>query len=85
MPAIRYVEEIGLAAMLASKKVAGVTPEVNFREWVTYMPLPSTNKAAYSGFETQRCNQKSKTRVSVAQQKGLMCSNFFLKVAQLRY
>ena len=42
---------------------------------VTRVPLPSVNKAAHSGFETQRrCHQKSKTGVSVAPQKGLMSS-----------
>ena len=31
------------------------------------------NKAAHSGFKSQRrCHQKSKTRVSVAQQKGFI-------------
>ena len=51
MPAHRYIEENGSAAMLAAKKWAGVTPEVNLREHVTPMPLPSTNKATHSGFE----------------------------------
>ena len=32
MPAHRYVEEIGSAAMLAAKRLAGVAPEVNFRK-----------------------------------------------------
>ena len=50
----RYVEEIGLAAMLASKRSAGVTPDLNLRECVTRMPPPSANKAAHSGFEPQR-------------------------------
>ena len=77
----RYVEETsGSAAMLAAKRSAGVTIDVNFRERVTCMPPPSANKAAHSGFETQRrCHQKSKTGVSVATQKGLMSSNFFFK------
>ena len=44
----------GMAAMLAAKRSAGVTPEVFLREHVTHMPPPSWNKAAYSGFETQR-------------------------------
>ena len=52
MPARRYVEEIGSAAMLATKRSAGVTPEVNLRECVTHKPLPSANKAVHSGFET---------------------------------
>ena len=75
MPAHRYVEETGLAAILATKRSTGVTPEVNLRECVTCMPLPSANKAAHSGFETQRrYHQKFKTVVSVAPQKGLMSS-----------
>ena len=59
MPAHRYMEEIGSAAMLAAKRLAGVTPEVNFRDHVTCMPLGSVNKAAYSGFETQRRRHQS--------------------------
>ena len=61
MPARRYVEENGLAAMLANKRLAGVTPEVNLRECVTRTPPPSANKVAYSDFETQsRRHQESK-------------------------
>ena len=48
----RSVEEIGSAAMLVSKRSAGVAPEVNLKESVTCTPLPSGNKAAHSGFET---------------------------------
>ena len=63
-----------LAAMLAAKRSAGVTPEV------ARMPLPSVNKAVHSGFETQmRRHQKSKTGESVAPQKGLMSFKKFLK------
>ena len=54
MPGRRFVEEIGLAAMLAAKRSAGVAPEVNLREHVTHMPPPNVNKAAQSGSETQR-------------------------------
>ena len=62
----KYVEEIGSAALLAAKRSAGVTPEVNLRQCVTHRPPPSVNKAAHSGFETQRRHyQKSKTGVSV--------------------
>ena len=74
MPGCMYVEEISSAAMLAAKMSAGVTPEVNFRERVTGTLLQSANKAAYSGFETQRCHQQSKTGVSVAPQRELMSS-----------
>ena len=50
--------------------LAGVALEANLRESVTHTPLPSTNKAAYYGFETQRRrHQKSKTGVSVAPTK----------------
>ena len=46
----------------------------------TYIPLQSANKATNSGFEKQRrYHQKSKTGASVALQKGLMSSKFFLK------
>ena len=40
--------------MLAAKRSAGVAPEVNLRECVTYKPLPSVNKDAHSDFETPR-------------------------------
>ena len=75
MPACRYVEENGLAAMLATKTLAGVTLGMNLREYVTCMLLPNANKVAHSGYETQgRRHQKSKTGVSVAPQKGRMSS-----------
>ena len=71
MYASKYVEEKGSVTMLASIRSPGVVPEVNLRESVTCMPLPSMSKAAHPGFETQkRCHQKSKTGVSVAPQKG---------------
>ena len=60
--------------MLATR-LAGVAPEVNLREHVRSMPLPSENKAAHYGFETQRRHhQKSKTDVSVAPKKLLTSS-----------
>ena len=63
MPARRYIEKDGSAAMLVAKKSAGVAPEVNLQEHVTHTTLPSMNKAAHSGFETQRsCHQKPKNR-----------------------
>ena len=36
-------------------------------------------KAAHSGFETQRCHQKSKMGVSVAPQKDMCPPKIFLK------
>ena len=75
VPACRYVEEIGSAAMLTTKRSAGVAPDVNLREHVTCTSLASANKAAHSDFETQRRrHQKSETGISVAPQKGLMSS-----------
>ena len=54
MPAHRYLEENGSAAMLAAKRLAGVAPQMNLWERVTRMLLQIVNKAAHSGFETQR-------------------------------
>ena len=39
MPVHRYVEENGLATMLATRRSVGITPEVNLWECITYMPL----------------------------------------------
>ena len=62
MLACRYVEENGLAAILAAKRSAGVAAEVNLKEPVTHTPPPSVNEAAHSSLETQRrYYQKSKT------------------------
>ena len=60
--------------MLATKKSASVTPEVNLRKSIKCMPPLSANtEAVCSGFETQRRHhQKSKTGVSVPAQKELM-------------
>ena len=66
--------------MLAGKRSIGVAPEVNFRECVTHILPIGTNKAAHSGFETQRRrHQKSQTGVSVALRKGLLSSKNILK------
>ena len=53
MPACRYMEENGLAAIQVTKRLAGITLEVNLREYGTCMSPPSANKAAHSGFETR--------------------------------
>ena len=69
MPACRYIEEISLGAILIAKS-AGVERELNVREFVTHVSLSSMNKAAHSGFPSQRRHhQKSKTRASMAPQK----------------
>ena len=83
MPDCRYVEENSLAAMLATKRSADVTPDVNLREHITCAPLSSTNKVDHSGFETQRRHhQKSKTGESVAPQKGLVPPNNVKKLSE---
>ena len=64
--------------VLATKRSASVAPEVDIRER-HYFCLRNANKAAHSGFETQRrCHQKSKTGVSVAQKMD-MCPPKTLK------
>ena len=74
------MEEINSAAMLATKRLAGVTPEVNLGEPITHALPPSANKAAHCGSETKRRHhQKSETWVSVAPQKGLKSSKNFKK------
>ena len=73
-------------AMLAMTRSAGVALEMNLREHISCMPLPSANKAAHSGLETQkRHHQKSKTGVSVAPQKDLCPPNFFFKKKELLF
>ena len=57
----KYVDDNGSVAMLDTKRSVGVTPEANFREYTSHVPLPSVNKATHSGYETQRRHrQKSK-------------------------
>ena len=80
MPASRYVLQNGSAAMLATKRLAGIALEVNLREHVTHTPAPNMNKVFCSGFKTQRrCHQKSKTGLSVAPLKGLMSFKYFFE------
>ena len=85
VPASRYVEENGSAAILATKRLAGVTPEVNLLEYMcnTYTSTKCENKTAHSNFETQRRHHhKSKTEVSVVPQKDLCPpKKFFFKCA----
>ena len=67
--------------MLAAKRSAGVAPEVNLHGHVTCVPMPSVNKAAHSGFETeQKCHEKSK---AVAPQKRHVLQNKFFKKSTL--
>ena len=68
------------AAMLAIYTSKGVAPEVNLRECISCTPPQSLNKAAHSGFETQRrCHQKSETGVSVAPKMDMCPTKIFLK------
>ena len=72
MSARWYVKENGSVTMLAAKRSAGVTPEVNLREPVTCIPLPSMTMATHSGFETSpgvqnRCISGPTQRTDVLQ------------------
>ena len=81
----RYVEEKGSTAMLAVKRLAGVAPELNLNEHVTDTPLPRANKAAHSGFESQRRHyQKSKRGVTVAYKLDLCPSKIKKKTFNRR-
>ena len=51
MPAYRYMEENSTADILATKRITGVTPEVNLIEHVTHMSPLSMNKAAHSNLK----------------------------------
>ena len=80
IPACRYVEKNSSAAILATKRLAGVAPEVNLRECVTGMPLPSMTKVAHSGFETQSiCHCNPKQGCEWRHKKNVCPPNFFLK------
>ena len=69
------------AAMLAAKRSAGVAPDVNLREHISCAPLPTANKAAHSGFETQRrCHQNSKWGVQWPHKKNLCPPIIFKKI-----
>ena len=62
MPACRYVGEISSPAILAAKRSAGVTPEMNVRECITHI---YANKAYHFGFEIRgRHHHKSKKGIS---------------------
>ena len=72
--------------MLAIKKSAGVTPEVNLKN-LLHAGEEARKQGIHPGFENQgRCHQKSKTGVSVAPQKGLVSSKkiFFKKLSDIR-
>ena len=66
--------------MLATKRTAGVAPEVNLWNPLLHAGEEACKREIYPGFETQgSCYQNSKTGVSVAPQKGLMFSKHLKK------
>ena len=78
MHAHRYVKEIGSAAMLAAKRSAGVTPEVNLREDVTHVPPSCVNKAAHSTLKPRGDITRSpKQGYQWPHKKDLYPPNFF--------
>ena len=62
----KYVDENGSGATKATKRSAGVAPEVNIRECITsLMPLPNANNSPHACFETQRRHHHKSKTVSV--------------------
>ena len=51
MTAHSYEEENGSAAMLTTRRSAGVTLDMNLIDCVTHIPPPNANKAAHSGLK----------------------------------
>ena len=85
MPARRHVEEIGSAAMLVPKRLAGVAPEVNLREHLTHMPMPSANKAPHPGFEIREISPEDQNRGISGLTKGTyVLQNIFKKYTHRR-
>ena len=82
MPTHMYVGENGSGTILAAKRSAGVAQEVNLSEHVTCTPPPSM-LPTLALKHRERHHQKSKTRVSVAPQKGLMSSQIKKKQKNL--
>ena len=61
-----------------AKRLVGVAQEVNLKEHVTRTPPPSANKAALSGFETQRRVTRSPKQGYQWPHKNDLCPpNFF--------
>ena len=80
MPAHGYVDKNNLAAILATNWSAGLALELNLREQVARMSLPSVNKVVHSGFETQRRHhQKCKTGYKWPHKKDLCPPKVFFK------
>ena len=71
--------------MLAIKRLAGVAPEVNLREHRRHTPLPSANKAAHSGFETQKMSSEVQNRGISGPIKGHGSTKIFLKNQNLYF
>ena len=73
----KYVDENGLPAILAAKRSASVTPEMNHR-----IPLCTGNEACKRGDPSWLVNPgqtllKFETGPTVAPRKGVMSSKFF--------
>ena len=69
------MDKIRSAAMLATKRLAGVAPEVNLRECVTRMSPSSANKATCSG----HIARSPKHEYQWPYKKGLVSSKIFFK------
>ena len=62
MPGHRYVEELDSAAMLATKRLAGVTPEVNLGEHVTHTTPPSVTRLPTLAFNLDETSPEVQNR-----------------------
>ena len=57
------------AAMLTTKRLAGIAPEMNLRKHISYMPLSSANKAAQKSPEIQNRGISGPTKMTYVLQK----------------
>ena len=77
-----YMDQNVSTAMLASKRSAVVTPEVNLRIFM-HAGDDHSSTEIHPGFETKGKHQhKSKTGASVTPPKGLISSKIFKKMFQ---
>ena len=57
------------AAMLTTKRLAGIAPEVNLRKHISYVPLRSVNKVTQKSPEIQNRGISGPTKMTYVLQK----------------
>ena len=85
MPAHRYVEENGLAAILATKRSAGSHTRGESQGMCNHMPPPGWIRLPTLALKPWGDITEVQTGVWVASQKGLMFSKFFKKIKSFFY